>query len=34
MYLDVGYTNAQEKVQVYNKEMKATLHGAWAMYNP
>ena len=30
----VGYTNAQERVQVYNKEMKVTPHGEWASYNP
>jgi hypothetical protein len=34
VYLDVGYTNAQERVQVYNKEIKVTIHGGWAMYNP
>ena len=34
MSLDVGYTNAQERVQVYNKEMKVTHHGVWVMYSP
>ena len=33
-FLDVVYTNAQERVQVYNKEMDVALHGAQVSDNP
>jgi hypothetical protein len=31
--LDVGYTNAQERAQVYNKEMEATHREARVLYS-